>query len=313
MRIFFMRKPCFYAQNKAIWGIFLHDGYLFWANCYIGRNSIFNGNHMKRYTHVFLAITFLLPVLAMGQVHFGATTGLNATFVLDKGLKEDPRYNSTYTYQWSPVGFNFGVDIGRKFGLQLESILSNQGQIYEVINTAKEVSGKRNIDLQYLNIPMLLKFMNGGDGKARTNFNFGPQLGLLTKARETITFDPGIYPIPEGGDFVLPEGAIDNQDGTYTLEEPFTDELSKAKNNFRDMEFQIAMAFGVDIDLSKHLYLSTQVRANYSLTDMRNGDVIDSIKAGNAEDIFGSRANLLVGIQFGLHYCLGVTRSFKGK
>lgn len=54
---------------------------------------------MKRYTQVFLAITLLLPLLALGQVHFGATTGLNATFVLDKGLQEDPRYNSTYTYQ----------------------------------------------------------------------------------------------------------------------------------------------------------------------------------------------------------------------
>lgn len=269
---------------------------------------------MKRYTHVFLAITFLLPVLAMGQVHFGATTGLNATFVLDKGLKEDPRYNSTYTYQWSPVGFNFGVDIGRKFGLQLESILSNQGQIYEVIDAAKEVSGKRNIDLQYLNIPMLLKFMNGGDGKARTNFNFGPQLGLLTKAKETITFDAGTYTIPADENFEFPEGAtINEQEGTYTIAEPITKEFTKAQNQFRDMEFQIAMAFGVDIDLSKHLYLSTQVRANYSLTDMRNGDVIDAIKAGNAGDIFGSRANLLVGIQFGLHYSLGVTRSFKGK
>ena len=51
------------------------------------------------------------------QVHLGATTTVNATYVLDKGLSEDPRYNSTATYQWAPIGFNFGVDFGRKFGL----------------------------------------------------------------------------------------------------------------------------------------------------------------------------------------------------
>ncbi|MBX2965692.1 MAG: PorT family protein [Cyclobacteriaceae bacterium] len=266
---------------------------------------------MKHYTQVFLAMLFLLPVLAMGQIHVGATTGLNATFVLDQGLKADPRYNSTYTYQWAPVGFNFGVDFGRKFGLQLESILANQGQIYEVINTAKEISGTRNIDLQYLNIPLLMKFMNRGDGRARTNFNIGPQLGLLTKAQETIAFEAGTYQLPEGDDFELPVGAVNNQDGTYTLNQSYTEEFSKAKNDFRNMEFAIAMAFGLDIDLAKHLFLSTQIRANYSLTDMRNGDVIDAIKAGNANDIFGSRANLLVGVQIGLHYSFGVTRSFR--
>jgi hypothetical protein len=55
------------------------------------------------------------------------------------------------------------------------------------------------------------------------------------------------------------------------------------------------------------------VRANYSLTDMRNGDVIDAIRNGNASDIFGARANMLVGVQLGLHYMFGSTRSFKGR
>ena len=69
----------------------------------------------------------------------------------------------------------------------------------------------------------------------------------------------------------------------------------------------------MDIDLSKHLYLTTQVRATYSLTDMRNGDVIDAIKAGDGGSIFAQRANLLVGVQLGLHYMLGTTRSHKFK
>ena len=50
------------------------------------------------------------------QIHLGATTAVNATFVLDKGLSEDPRYNSEFTYKFAPVGFNFGIDLGRKLG-----------------------------------------------------------------------------------------------------------------------------------------------------------------------------------------------------
>ncbi len=37
------------------------------------------------------------------QVHLGVTTGINSTFVLDKGLSEDPRYNSQLTYNFSPI------------------------------------------------------------------------------------------------------------------------------------------------------------------------------------------------------------------
>jgi hypothetical protein len=261
---------------------------------------------------------FMLAGSAFGQVHFGATTAYNATFVLDKGLSEDPRYNSTYTYQIAPIGFNFGVDFGRKFGLQLESILSNQGQIYELIDIAEQVKGQRKIDLQYINLPLMMKFMGGGNGKARTNFNFGPQMSILTKAVESLQADGGSeFAIPEGltiediqTDF--PNAQLSNSGDSYTIPSDLKEDLlTKEANNFKNTEFQLAAAFGLDLDLSKHIYLSAQVRANYSLTDMRNGDVINAIKNGNASDIFGSRANLLVGVQLGLHYYFGTLRSFK--
>jgi len=301
-----------------------------------------------------LFLFLIVGTMANGQIRLGATTAYNATFVLDKGLSEDPRYSSTYTYQLAPIGFNFGVDFGNKFGLQLESILSNQGQIYQMIDVAKKVSGERKIDLQYINIPMMMKFMGGGSGKARGNFNFGPQLSILTKAVESIQANAGTYTIPtdltfsdiqkdfptaiydansgnytlpSAGTYSIPSGvtfediaqvypaAINEGNGQYTLPANGTtmgkDLLTKKANDFKNAEFQIAMAFGLDIDLSKHLFLSTQIRANYSLTDMRNGDVIDAIKKGAYSDVFGGRANLLIGAQIGLHYSFGTLRSFK--
>lgn len=253
------------------------------------------------------------------QVHLGATTTVNATYVLDKGLSADPRYNSTATYQWAPIGFNFGVDLGRKFGLSLEGIKSKQGQIYEMIDAYEKVKGQRKISLDYLQIPMLFRFMSGGNGGARGNFNLGPQLSLLTDARETLQANAGKFQIPEGVDFASIQQefptAVNNGDGTYELpsDVPSQDLLTKKANDFKNTEFSIAGAFGLDIDLSKHLFLTTQIRATYSLTDMRNGDVIEKIKSGDSADIFGQRANLLVGAQIGLHYMFGTTRSHKFK
>jgi hypothetical protein len=249
------------------------------------------------------------------QAHVGATTAVNATFVLDKGLSEDPRYHSTYTYRIAPIGINFGVDLGRKFGISLEGIKSSQGQVYQMIDAAQKVKGERKIDLSYIQLPMLFKFMSGGNAGARANFNVGPQLSFLTDAKESVMAQAGTYKIPEGTDFASIQqefpSAVDKGNGTYELpsDMPSKDVLTKKANDFKNSEFSIAAAFGLDIDLSKHMFLSTQVRANYSLTDMRNGDVIQQIKDGG--NIFNQRANLLVGVQLGLHYMFGRTRSHK--
>ena len=282
---------------------------------------------MKRFLILCLSILTVSTVSAqLVQIHLGATTSVNATYVLDKGLSEDPRYNSTATYQWAPIGFNFGLDLGRKFGLSLEGIKSKQGQIYDMIDKFEEIKGKREISLDYLQLPMLFKFMSGGNGGARANFNLGPQLSFLTNAVETVQAQKGVYQIPEGVDFTSIQNELASTEAdkqyiqqidanSYEVLQDLNpkDILTKEANDFKNTEFSIAGAFGLDIDLSKHLFLTTQVRATYSLTDMRNGDVIESIKNGDAATIFDQRANLLVGVQLGLHYMFGTTRSHKFK
>jgi hypothetical protein len=263
-----------------------------------------------------LLLVFANRSYAQLNFHVGLTTAYNATFVLDEGLSKDPRYHSTYTYNLAPIGTHVGLDLVKGFGLQLESILSNQGQIYELVNTAKEISGERKIDLQYLHLPLMMKLMSGSKKKVRANFNFGPQLSLLTKATESVQAKAGTFTIPEGLDFQTIRNdfptAVNNNDGTYTIPDdlPSTDIFTKQANDFKKAEFQLALAFGVDIDLTKHFFLSTQVRTNYSLMDMRNEEIIYAIKSKGIAEVFGGRANFLVGVQVGLHYSFGTTRSF---
>jgi hypothetical protein len=244
------------------------------------------------------------------KLHFGVTSGVNTTIILDQGLLDDPRYNSTYTYNFSPIGVAAGVDFGPRFGLQLESILTNQEQIFEVIDIAKTVVGERKIDIQSVNIPLLFKFMTGNSNRARMNFSLGPQLSFITAGKETLEYAASTQEIPAG--VAIPEGAEENGDGTYNVPAMSkTELLSTAADSqvekFKNTQVQLAGNIGVDIDLTHNIYLTTGIRINYSLTDMRNDELISILKQGGnlSEDIFGRRANLLIGFQLGVHYMLG--------
>jgi len=313
-----------------------------------------------------LALTIFAFVLITGgafaqpRIHLGITSGFNSTHVLDKGLQSDPRYVAQANYEWAPIGATAGIDFTNKFGLQIESIKAAQGQIYQMIQTAQNVQqmiAERNIDLSYIQIPLLMKMMSGGTGPARFNFQVGPQLSLLNSGVETLKFiqdanvnfdQNGDIPvdittvlvgsesdIPLAYQQALSQGEItpasaneleipleyfENTEnpGEYSLPENsmmtlMSSEVETQVQKFKDKEIQLAFGFGMDIDVFKHFYISANVRANYSFTDMRNQDLIDMIGDQDLTSIFSKRANLLIGAQLGLHWTIGGNRSFKAK
>lgn len=274
---------------------------------------------MKNFTLLVLLLLVSGTLLkAQVRVHVGATSAFNSTFVLDKGLSDDPRYNAEMTYKWSPVGIAFGTDFSNGFGLQLESILSRQGQIYQIVDIAQQQIGERKIDLEYIHLPLLLNFMGNSASRTIFNFAFGPQLSILTQGQEVYQqYKSGTLQLPEGSQ--PPENAqnYDPQKGTYTAPASTTvlasSDASAAIKQFKDKDLQLAVGFGLNIDIGSHLYLSTNVRGNYGFTDMRNEDLINSIKQNSANDVlkdlFGRRANMLVGVQIGLHYMFGGNRT----
>ena len=315
---------------------------------------------MKTGIKIFIFILCAGSALAQPRIHLGINSGFNSTYVLDKGLSEDPRYTAKANYEWAPIGATFGIDFTNKIGLQLESIKAAQGQIYQMIETAQNVQqmiAERNIDLSYIQIPLLLKMMSGGNNAARFNFQIGPQLSILNSGSETLRFiqDANIN-LAEGGDIPLDAATVlvgsqtdipvSYQDalasGEITpasaneLEVPLEyfqdmenpDQYNMPENSmmtlmnseveseiqkFKDKEIQLAFGFGMDIDLIKHFYISANVRASYSFTDMRNQDLIDFIGDEDLTSIFSNRANLLVGAQIGLHWVIGGNRSFRAK
>jgi hypothetical protein len=272
-----------------------------------------------------LSLAALLPSLPgfaqTTKLHLGLTTAFSSTMVLDKGLSEDPRYTAKPTYNFAPLGLTAGADFGRGFGLQLESIFSQQGQTYEIIDVAKKVVGERRIELTYVHLPLLLRSFSTGPARARFNFMFGPQLSLLTRGQEVYAqFQAGRLVLPEGQE--LPANATDynSADRTYTSPVQQTTILSteadKAVEQFKKTDLQVAVGLGLDIDLGGNLYLSTQLRGNYGFVDVRNEDLLNAIKTNTGrqftDNMFGRRANVVVGLQMGLHWMFGGNRSSMG-
>jgi hypothetical protein len=275
---------------------------------------------MKRF---FSAAVFIFSALAaMGQgFHVGLTTGFNSTINLDKGLSDDPRYNSDYTIASTPIGLNVGYDFTPSFGLTLESILANQQMVYELIDIADQIKGGQEIDLQYLHLPLMMRFMNSGDSRTRFNASIGPQLSVLTGAVETFYAEAGDYKMPADASFTdilatypsATQTVEQAQNGEYTLPTNIseTELLSKSTNDFRELEFQIAGAMGVNIDLGKHLVLSTLLRVNYRISELTNEEAVEMFLENNASQLFAEQAQLTLGLQLGIHYSFGINRSYK--
>ncbi len=285
-------------------------------------------------------LAFLMCSVSLGfaqiRLHVGANTAVNTSFVLDKGLAEDPRYNSQMTYTMSPIGFSFGADFKSGFSLQLESILAKYGQVYEIVNIAQQAVGERRIDLTYINLPLLLRYVGNPDAKARMTFMLGPQLSLLTAGREIVNFAAGTYQFPQDIIYQKPDFpnasfaqtpagveinltqlqqqglAVQNPDGSWNVDLQGSPTVIIAEKGaidplrrFRNTDLQIAAGVGLDFRINPKLFGSAQIRANYGIVDMRGQDLIDRLQAGTAKDIFGQRANLQVGIQLGLNYVFG--------
>ncbi len=162
---------------------------------------------MKSTTIVALLTLLSVSAFAQPRIHLGISSGFNSTYVLDKGLNQDPRYIAETSFKWAPVGMSVGIDFTKRIGLQFESIQAAQGQIYQMIETAQNIEkmiAERNIDLNYIQLPLLLKMMGGSDKAARFNFQVGPQLSLLSSGAETIKFiEDGSFDFVQGGDIPI--------------------------------------------------------------------------------------------------------------
>ena len=286
---------------------------------------------MKRSLLVMILGFSALAGTSQINVHVGVNSGVNTMLLLDEGINTKPQYVTVNNINFAPFGVSFGVDFSNKFGIQLETIRAMYDMVYKLKKQQQEI-GELRFQLEYIQIPMLLKFMNGSNKQARLNFAFGPQLSILTAGYETLTlyeqaagekvYIPDSDPNATDGGILndLPPGTTNNGDGTYVLPDPINEKVdvellstvaTGQYDEFKNQELHIVGGIGLDVDISPKLYISMFVKGDYGLTDMRNGDLIAALEQNtNLQSFTERRATLSLGVQFSIHYMFNGTRFF---
>ncbi len=104
-----------------------------------------------------VSIVFLLFAAQLSEAQhiesYGVFMGMNFLFTIDQGLQKDTRYFGRFTLRATPVGFSYGYDkIGHGFVVTPSFV--KIGQKYTIKNTQGGEVGMRDIQMDYLSVPV---------------------------------------------------------------------------------------------------------------------------------------------------------------
>lgn len=123
---------------------------------------------MKKFLISAMAMLFAVAVVQGQHTQFGLKAGLNSSSVSKSG-GDDIDYGSE-------LGFHVGglahIHLTDHFAVQPELVFSSQGG----------EKGNADLDLSYVNFPVLLQYMTNSGFRLQT----GPQVGFLVSAKQDI-------------------------------------------------------------------------------------------------------------------------------
>ena len=108
-------------------------------------------------------LVFLLTstaILGWGQTRtssLGIFLGFTTSYTYDEGISKDQRYQTRFDLKLAPIGINYGIDF-ENVGFLISPGITTIGQNFYVKNTKGGHEGVRKINIQYLNIPIAVKF-----------------------------------------------------------------------------------------------------------------------------------------------------------
>jgi len=196
---------------------------------------------MKKALLTIAVVIVALSVQAQ-NVRIGVSGGVNSTWLMNKNVfDQNDGLDIAATF-----GGRFGIDaiysFSEKIGIGIGfNFVSRNSQKYtgdKTINGPGIVlPGDLTTKLNYFDIPIMLRLTSSGG----TYFEIGPQFGFLTKAEETF------------------EG-----DGNSTFDYSDYD----VKNAFESTNIGLVLGFGVDIDVTENIFITTGIRLGYGFSDV---------------------------------------------
>lgn len=191
-------------------------------------------------------LTVLVLVAATGlaraqELKVGLGGGIYSTWLVNKNVSDqgdDLDFAATFGGQLGvEMQYYFKDNLGLSFGL----LYTGHNQKYSG-DYGNNVSYEAKTKLRYLDIPILLRMGGGSKG---AYFEFGPQFGFLMSAKDEVKGSPA------------------NSNEFY---DDYSDQ--NRKDNFKSSNMAFILGFGVDIDASENVIITTGLRLGYGFSDV---------------------------------------------
>ena len=229
---------------------------------------------MKK-TLLTLSIVLFVGAAAQAQqgIHFGFHGQMNSIWILNQNNYEYSEMD--YEYKFGPNGgLTLGYNWEDNFGIQVEFNYAQMGQDYSDImkdfgpteDTSKpdlqtKVLTYRYVDLNYLQVPILFKYMEG-DTKDAIKYQLlgGLQLGYLLSAEQTYTADVmNIDPDDQKPVDIAPQSGVPDFRGNASV---------NGTDYFQKLDVGLLLDVGADIYVNDKLYFSPSFRGYYGFFDI---------------------------------------------
>ena len=182
-------------------------------------------------------------VVAQKGFEFGAQVMPQLTLIVnddDFAAGDELNFRTTAHLAYGiHAAYNFSDHLGVQTGL----LFSTQGQKY-VSDEPTPDTYTSEVRMNYLKIPILLKFNSNPEASAQFVATVGPQFGLLNKVR------------------------------AYVDDEEVTGSGFEFKDAYKSMDLGAVLGLGARFRLTDNLQLGTSFRFDYSLGDIEDKDTI---------------------------------------
>ncbi len=263
-------------------------------------------------------LVFLLTstsILGWGQIRtssLGIFSGFTTSYTYDEGISKDQRYQTRFDLKIAPFGINYGIDF-ENVGFLISAGITTIGQNFYVKNIKGGHEGVRKINIQYLNIPIAVKFKIIDLSFFRVSGLGSVSVAYAIKGNETISHEEAkLKFIDEIVPPILPPTYIREYDGVLS---PATQNFSMlTKSDFKPIQFFVAAGFRSDWDVSESWRVSFDLRVNYGLLEPRTSSYLSKLNTYQTlYDIAGTRRDMFVQFNVGVSRFVNVEKRDREK
>lgn len=269
-----------------------------------------------------IVLLFIAGGTAKGQnvESFGFFAGFNFPVTIDDGLQKDPRYFGQFTIRATPIGFSYGIDrVG--YGYLFTPSYLQIGQKYLIKNTIGGEIGLRDIQMDFISLPIALKLHINDLSFFRLSAVAAININYLVNARESISHSVSKVKYPNGVSIPTDPGYIVAYDGVFV---PQVNELEYVSaDKFNALQLFAGVGLHSDFDISDNWSINFDGRVNFGIIDSRKSDYLDKLKNPSgpvdfvnkpgAPDLYGQRRDIYLTVNFGLSYIISSKAKFKTK